>query len=97
MKVQINTTSFSLRNDTESVKETPGAVKFCDDHGVVFERVIIPKSGVIMKTCRIRWHESMSTVEVPCSTIAELQQYCKDYDATFEVKSDNILISFNGG
>lgn len=88
MKVKINSTGFKLSADTESVRETPGAVKFMEDHGVPFDRFSTEYHD------RIEWHVSVSTVEIPCSTVQDLQQYCKEYNATFMVQGEHIKIDF---
>lgn len=98
MKVQINATSFRFSDDTESTKETAGAVKFLTDHGVPFTRYTSPKctmSGVTFpEETRVQWHESAAVVEIPCSTIEDLQKYCKEYDCTFTVDDEHIRILF---
>ncbi len=98
MKVVLKYTSFRLRDDTESLKETPEVVKFLDDHGVPYTRYIQPKhsmSGVnFPEEKMVSWHESNSIVEIPCTTLSDLQKYCNDYNCTFEVKQESVVIAF---
>lgn len=98
MRVNLQATSFRLRDDTESVEETPGAAKFLEDHQVPFTRYTSPKSvlsGITFpEEKRLQWHENDQVVEIPCSTIAELQDYCKNYDCTFTVHDEYIQVSF---
>ncbi|WNA15655.1 hypothetical protein XaC1_12 [Xanthomonas phage XaC1] len=98
MQVNLHATSFRLRDDTESLKETVGLVKFLEDHKVPFTRYTTPKtlqSGITFpEEKRVQWHENDRAVEIPCSTIEELQKYCKDYDCTFIVHDEYIQVTF---
>lgn len=98
MQVNLNATSFCMRNDTESSKETVGLVKFMEDHKVPFKQITVLKtvqSGITFpEEKRVQWHENDRAVEVPCSTIEELQKYCKDYDCTFIVHDEYIQVTF---
>ncbi len=102
MKVNLNATSFRLRDDTESVEATPGSVQFLKDHNVPFSRYTSPTTQmgnvVFGEKNMVQWHESDRTVDLSIdpslNTIDQLIQMAEKYNATFEINDYGVSISF---
>jgi len=98
MKININHTSFRLRDDTEAIEETPGAVKFLEDHNVPFTFYIQPGNTMIAGKFKeknmLQWHESESTVDVSCNSVDELIALAEKYDAVFKINSHGVSVDF---
>lgn len=98
MQVHLNHTSFRMRDDTEAIKETDGAVSFLTDHNVPFSRYTSPttKMGNVVfgEEKMIQWHESQSTVEVDCDSIDGLSVLAEKYDAVFKIDSHGVSVDF---
>lgn len=89
MKIEIQCTSFNLRQDTETVKRTPGAELFFKDFNIEYE--IVDIGGIE----RIQYHENKSTVVVGWHSVYMFAEMAERYNCTFEIKADKTLIKFN--
>ena len=98
MKVQINATGWNLSRDTESHEATTGIVSFLNDFKIPYERKPYVRKDhshtPLPQVDTVVWHESVSIVDIPCETVAEIREYCTKYDAKIEIQDETALITF---
>lgn len=102
MKVNLNATSFRLRDDTESVEATLGAVQFLKDHNVPFSRYTSPSTQmgnvIFGEKNMVQWHESNRKVDLSIdsslNTLDQLIKMAEKYNASFEINDYGVSISF---
>lgn len=90
MIVEIMHVGFRMRDDTDYIRSSSGAVQFFYDFNIPYTLDTVGEQVVI------RYHEDVRHVELPEMSVSSLLSLAKKYDARFEVRHDgDILVKFS--